>query len=247
MIITKHLLLPAAWLALGLLLFGCAGTRPAQSPETDGSTPIEANAASGINAAFLSKDLDVDEFTERFEGESREVCAKKEAIADALHIEAGMAVADVGSGTGLFLKPLCERAGESGLVYAVDISPVFVQHLRERARDEGLPQVQPVLCGQRSADLPEASVDLAFVCDTYHHFEYPSSTLASLFSAVRPGGELVIVDFERIPGVTREWLLGHVRAGKEVFRAEIEAAGFRFLEEVDLGFEENYLLRFRRP
>ena len=58
----------------------------------------------------------------------------------------------------------------------------------------------------------------------------------------------MIVDFERIPGTTREWLLDHVRAGKEVFRAEIEAAGFTFVEEVEIsGFEENYLLIFKKP
>ena len=57
-----------------------------------------------------------------------------------------------------------------------------------------------VLGGERSVELPEASVDLAFVCDTYHHFEYPRSTLASLHTAIRPGGALVVVDFEREPG-----------------------------------------------
>ncbi|MGB2501466.1 MAG: SAM-dependent methyltransferase, partial [Mariniblastus sp.] len=60
-------------------------------------------------------------------------------------------------------------------------------------------------------------------------------------------GELVVIDFERIPGESREWLLGHVRAGKEVFRAEIMDAGFALDEEVTIkGFKENYFLRFRK-
>ena len=64
--------------------------------------------------------------------------------------------------------------------------------------------------------------------------------------ALVPGGELVIIDFERIPGVSRDWLLEHVRAGKETVREEIEMAGFDFLEEVEVpAFKENYLLRFR--
>ena len=91
-------------------------------------------------------------------------------------------------------------------------------------------------------------LDLVFICDTYHHFEYPQTTLASLHAALRPGGMLAVVDFERIEGVSRPWVLNHMRAGKEVFRSEIEAAGFRFLEEVEVaGLEENYLLLFRRP
>ncbi|QEG40970.1 class I SAM-dependent methyltransferase [Roseimaritima ulvae] len=99
-----------------------------------------------------------------------------------------------------------------------------------------------------SIRLPLESVDLVFVCDTYHHFEQPSETLASIYRALKPGGRLVVIDFDRIPGVSRGWLLGHVRAGKDGFRDEIEAAGFEFDDEVDVeGFEENYLLRFHKP
>jgi predicted methyltransferase len=88
----------------------------------------------------------------------------------------------------------------------------------------------------------------AFVCDAYHHFvEYPAM-LASIRQALVPGGTLVVVDFDRVPGTSREWLLTHVRAGKDEVRGEIEEAGFEFLDEVDVeGFAENYLLRFRRP
>ncbi|MFT4539194.1 MAG: ubiquinone/menaquinone biosynthesis C-methylase UbiE, partial [Planctomycetota bacterium] len=225
----------------------CASTQDSADSPSEIPTPIEPQIAKDINKAFLDKDLDVGDFTKRFEGESREVFVNRKEIAQAMKLETGMAVADIGAGTGLFLKPIGDQVGESGIVYAVDISPVFITHLRERAQKDGLPQVQPVLCGQRSCDLPEASVDAAFICDTYHHFEYPASTLASLFSAIRAGGELLIVDFERIPGKTSEWLMKHVRAGKEVFRSEIEAAGFVFIEEVNVGLEENYFLRFRRP
>ena len=61
------------------------------------------------------------------------------------------------------------------------------------------------------------------------------------------GGSLLLIDFERIPGVTREWTLQHVRAGKEVFRKEIEQAGFVFVEEKQGIMKENYFLRFEKP
>ncbi|MFQ5491357.1 MAG: SAM-dependent methyltransferase, partial [Phycisphaerae bacterium] len=82
----------------------------------------------------------------------------------------------------------------------------------------------------------------------YHHFEYPMSTLATLHSAMRSGGELVVVDFIRIPGTSSEWVLGHVRAGQDVFIKEIQAAGFELLdrgENIDY-LTENYLMRFRK-
>ncbi|MCA9495249.1 MAG: hypothetical protein KC621_35215, partial [Myxococcales bacterium] len=84
-------------------------------------------------------------------------------------------------------------------------------------------------------------------CDTYHHFEQPEPTLASLFAALRPGGHLYVLDFERVEGTSKEWTLKHVRAGKDVFAAEIEAAGFTERTELEVGLEENYLLRFTRP
>ena len=66
-------------------------------------------------------------------------------------------------------------------------------------------------------------------------------------SALRPSGRLILIDFERIEGKTRPWLLDHVRAGKETFRAEIQDAGFSLSEEKTLdGFEENYFLVFRK-
>src|SRR5947209_3814252 len=84
------------------------------------------------------------------------------------------------------------------------------------AQDKGLQNIVGVVCTADSVKLPPGSVDLVFICDTYHHFEYPRRTMASIHQALKPAGQLVLVDFKRIPGVSREWVLGHVRAGQEV-------------------------------
>ncbi|NNL85402.1 MAG: methyltransferase domain-containing protein [Myxococcales bacterium] len=214
----------------------------------DEAAQDEASVRPGINAPFLAEDLDVEEWTNRFEVESREIYLQREAITDALEIEPGMGVADIGSGTGLFLSLLNDRVGSEGTVYATDIAPKFVAHLKDRVAKEDLDQVEVVRGGEREVGLPAASVDVAFVCDVYHHFEFPKASLASLMEAIRPGGHLVVIDFERIPGETPEWIVNHVRAGKDVFRSEIEGAGFTLVEEVDVpGMKENYFLRFKRP
>ena len=104
-----------------------------------------------------------------------------------------------------------------------------------------------MLAPQDSVSLPPTSVDLIFLCDTYHHFEFPRSTMASIARAMKPGAELVVVDFERVVGKSRPWILGHVRAGKKVFREEIEGAGLTFVEQVEVeGLKENYFLRFKK-
>lgn len=199
----------------------------------------------GINANFLDSDLKIDEWLGRFEVESREIYSAREAVVDAIGLQPGQVVADIGAGTGIFTRAFSGKVGDDGHVLAVDISPVFLKHLNERIKQDGLKNVSVIRGRADSTTLSPASVDVAFICDTYHHFEFPAQTMASIRSALRPGGQLILIDFERIPGASREWTLGHVRAGKKVFRQEIEAAGFRFEGEQNIGgFEENYFLRF---
>jgi len=236
-------LLPLLLLALGA---GACATAPgARAPAAPSD---EASVRAGLNENFLSPDLDVERFVRVFEGESREIFLQRAALVELLELRPGMEVADVGAGTGLFLRPLADAVGARGRVFAVDISPRFIEHIEQRKRAEGLDRVRTVLCGERSADLDDESVDRILVCDTYHHFEYPGSTLASLWRALRPGGMLVVVEFERVPYVSRPWILDHVRAGRRTFAREIEAAGFVLADEprVD-GFLESYVLRFRKP
>jgi ubiquinone/menaquinone biosynthesis C-methylase UbiE len=200
-----------------------------------------------LNARFLDPDLDVERFVELFEGESREIAVHRDAIVAVIDLAPGASVADIGAGTGLFLEPFAAAVGPGGLVYAVDISPGFVEHMLARAEAAGLTQVRPVLCTERSVELHPGSVDVAFVCDTYHHFSHPADTLASIRRALRPHGLLVVVDFERDPATSREWVLDHVRAGSAETIREIEAAGFRLLDRpTPPGLTENYVLRFRR-
>lgn len=200
-------------------------------------------AAPEINAPYRNPSYE--QWRKSFETESREVYSRRHAIVEAAALRPGMAVADVGAGTGLFTRLFAARVGAAGRVYAVDIAREFVAGNLRRAREQGYDNVIGIVSTQEDTRLPAGAIDLVFVCDAYHHFEQPQAMLASIRTALRPGGALVVVDFERIPGVSPDWILKHVRAGKDEFRAEIEAAGFRFVEAVDL-MRENYFLRFAR-
>ena len=230
-----------SWLCLtaGLIAQQPATIRP--------PTNREPSVKPGINDRFLDPELDVDEWIGRFEVESREVYTARNAVLAACEVRPGMRIADVGAGTGLYTRLFAEAVGSEGWVYAVEIAPRFLEHIEERASHDKLPNITCVLGSQDAIRLPPESVDLVFTCDTYHHFEFPASTLTSIHSALRPGGTLVIVDFERIEGVSRDWTIGHVRAGKPVVRREIEAAGFAFEREANVdGLSENYCLRFTK-
>lgn len=203
----------------------------------------EKSVRPGINKKF--KNPNVKEFVKRFEGESREVYSQRKKIVAACKIKPGMSVADIGAGTGLFTRLFAARVGSKGKVYAVDIAAAFIKHVEKTAKAKGLNNVKGVVCSQKSCELPANSVDVVFICDTYHHFEFPQRTLASIHRALKPGGHLVLIDFKRIPGVTREWTMKHVRAGQEVFTKEVVHAGFQKVGEQNF-LKENYFVRFRK-
>ncbi len=198
-----------------------------------------------INSPFLVNP-DVARWKKGFENEDREVYRKRNEILAATGVKPGMAVADVGAGTGLFTMLFAQAVSPGGRVYAVDISRAFIEHIGERAKAEGLDNVTTILTKGTETELPEASVDLVYTCDTYHHFEHPGETLQSLRKALKPGGRMVVIDFEKIPGQTHQQRIDHTRADKHTAIREIEAAGFRFVEEKKL-MRENYFVVFQRP
>jgi ubiquinone/menaquinone biosynthesis C-methylase UbiE len=222
----KHLL------ALCLVLLACLS--PALAEE---------NVNPGINSGYVNPN--VNQWRGVFERDGREIWDRRHDIIQALRLRPGQVVADIGAGTGFMAMLMAEEVAPGGRVYAVDIAKNFVDGTVQRARDRGLNHVIGVVNNQRSVNLPDNSIDLAYTGDTYHHFEYPQSTLRSIHRALRPGGEFVVIDFVRIPGFSSPWVLGHVRAGEDVVTQEIEAAGFELIER--LGFmQTQYYLRFRK-
>lgn len=204
----------------------------------------ETSVNPGINAPFENPDLD--EFLSKFEGESREIAVHADAIVAACKLKPGMEVADVGAGTGLFTRKFASEVGDEGKVYAVDIAATFLKHIDKTCAARKIANVETVQCDQLSTRLPKNSVDVVFICDTYHHFEFPQRTLRSIHDALRPGGRIILIDFRRIEGKSREFVMEHVRAGQEVFSAEIEAAGFTCAGEVETPLQENYFAVFER-
>lgn len=160
----------------------------------------------GINDSFA--DPDPKTFVERFEREGREVYDNRETIVTELDLKPGMVVADVGAGTGLFTRLIAPGVGPEGKVYAVDIAQRFVTHTLLSCRARGWKHVEGIVCDQDDAKLPENSVDVVFICDTYHHFEYPLKTMQSIRRALKPDGRVYLLDFERIEGVSSDWILG---------------------------------------
>jgi len=227
-------------LAIAVFLFsGCAALVPALAQE--------ASVAPTINQNFKSAELDVEGWATRFTGESREVFVARMDVLKALALRPGDTIADVGAGTGLYTRLFAQAVGPTGRVYATDIAPQFLRYIAQSAEKDGLKNVTTLQAGDRSSNLPEASVDVIFHSDVYHHFEFPQAMNADLHRALKPGGRLFVLEFEKVAGLSSANTMTHVRAPKETVIAEITSAGFTLVEQVNVpGLRENYLLHFRK-
>jgi len=202
---------------------------------------VEQNVNPAINKRLVDPDYQV--WVQRFEREGREVFDQQDAILNAVDIKPGMDIADIGAGTGLFTRLFAPATGPEGIVYAVDPARNFIDEITRQAKDAGMANVVGVVNSQKDTGLEPNSIDIAFVCATYHHFEYPLSMLRSIHKALRPGGALIVIDFRKVKDISSKWVMSHTRAKEQIVIREIESVGFRLTEDRDF-LRSNYYLRF---
>jgi ubiquinone/menaquinone biosynthesis C-methylase UbiE len=198
--------------------------------------------AKELNKSF---DADASQWTQRFEHEGRAIYDKRAEILDAMGLKPGMDVADIGAGSGLISRLIAQRVAPGGTVYAVDIAKNMVDYITKTAQEAKITNIKAVLGDPRSPKLEPNSVDVVCIIDAYHHFEYPKEMLAEISKALRPDGMLMLIDFKRIDGVSKDYILKMVRAGEGTFTDEFLNAGFDLVERRDDMFPDNYMLKFK--
>jgi predicted methyltransferase len=201
----------------------------------------EQNVNPGINHYYQGAGYQ--QWFATFERPGREVFDRRLDVVQALELKPAMDIADIGAGTGFYSLLFAQQVGSSGNVYAVDITDDFVRNIKRRAAEQNLNNIHAIVNSHKDTGLPAHSIDMAFVCNTYHHFEYPQTMLASIYRALRPGGKLVIIDYRKQPGRSSAWVMSHVRSAKQTVIYEIQQAGFKLDSESDL-LRENYFLNF---
>jgi arsenite methyltransferase len=138
-------------------------------------------------------------------------------------------IADVGAGAGYFSLRFANHVGERGRVYAVDISPDMIRHLNRRIRDLNLRNVVTVLAEPDDPLLPDGSIDRFFLCNTWHHIDGQSRYLALMKRILKPGGQVVMIDFQK-----KELPVGppvEMKIAREDLIRQMEADGFRLVKE----------------
>lgn len=137
-----------------------------------------------------------DEWAARFDDPARDAWQKPDEVVAAMAIAPGMTVADVGAGTGYFEGRLSAAVGAKGAVIATDLEPDMVRYMTERAHKAGWANVTAQLGGATEPGLAAASVDRVLIVDVWHHLADRVGFARGLAAALRPGGQVIVVDFE---------------------------------------------------
>lgn len=141
-------------------------------------------------------------------------------------------VVDLGAGTGLLSLPAARSAAT---VYAVDYSEPMLERLRERARADGLENVQTVVADMREVPLEDDSASVVVSSYAFHHLrdEGKELALAEARRLLRPGGRLIVCDMmfalslgsrdrrivaSKIVGIARKGPTGFVRLARNAGR-----------------------------
>ncbi len=184
------------------------------------------------------------EYIKSLEEPEREAWQKPDEVVEKLELKPGEVVADLGAGSGYFTVRLARAVGPSGKVYAIDIDPEMLAYVAGRAKKERLENIQTLLAVPHDPKLAAASVDVVFICNTLHHISQRDKYYPLLWQAIKPGGRLVNIDFEKRPLPISGPPL-NMRIAKEAVVEEVKPAGFRLMKDFDF-LKYQYFLVFER-
>lgn len=139
---------------------------------------------------------DAPEWIRRLETPERLAGLKADQVMARLQLKPGMTIAEIGAGSGVFTPRFGKAVGPSGKVYAEDIDQALLDHINERAKQDGLSNIRTVLGKYDDPALPAKDVDMAFIHDVLHHIEHRQAYLKTLATYIKPGGMVTIIDMD---------------------------------------------------
>ena len=240
------------YLALLLLLFlptACQAQRAAEpeaaAHDTSDVYTYQAASRDGTGKVYMGREISHvmghrgAPWLERPEREAEEAPSQ---VVDNMDLAPGDVVADVGAGTGYFTFRIAPRVPE-GNVLAVDLQPEMLAIIDARKKERGIENVEAVQGTVQDPNLPPASIDAALMVDAYHEFSHPREMMTSIARALRPGGQVVLVEYRgEDPSIPIKPLHKMTEAQA---RKEMAAVGLQWRETVRL--PQQHLMVFEKP
>lgn len=129
-------------------------------------------------------------------------------VVEALELEPGDRVAEIGAGGGYWLPWLSGAVGPEGRVYAVEVTDELVAKLEARVRDEGWRNVIVVRGAFEDPMLPDGEIDLALTSLTYHHIEGQTVYFRKLRADLAADGRVAHLDDQPNAPIPFRWFQG---------------------------------------
>lgn len=176
---------------------------------------------------------------ERLERPDRIPGLRIEAVIEALGLKPGVVIADIGGGTGAFTIPFAKAVAPSGRAVYVDIWPELLEYVGEKARKEGVDNIEFVLAAIDDPKLPKDQVDIAYFHDVFHNVNDRQGYLKVLASYLKPSGRIAIIEQEFDDPIAKQWDVEEDRITKEQVDEWMANVGFERVAEFDTFQGEN--------
>jgi ubiquinone/menaquinone biosynthesis C-methylase UbiE len=179
---------------------------------------------------------------EMFNGKASDPKNKPDEILEALELQRGQRVADIGAGGGYFSLRFAEAVGKDGRVFAIDTNPKFLEFIENSAKEKGLDSIETVITMEDNPTLPEKSIDLIFMRNVSHHLPNRSEYFKRLKGALKPDGRIAIIEYKACGGrFSFHRKFGHY-VPKEVIIEEMKDAGCRLEKDLDFLPEQSFMI-----
>lgn len=180
------------------------------------------------------------ELVDRFEGKDRDAYQKPEQVVQFLGDMKGKTIIDIGAGTGYFSFPLAKAGAK---VIAADVDERFLNYIENKKENQRMTDDQLISkkVPYDSPDLKNGEVDMAIIVNTYHHIENRKLYFAKVKKGLKPGGELVVIDFFK-----KETPFGppvKMKLSEDQVMAELKIAGFKEFDVNQKLLPYQYIIR----
>lgn len=196
--------------------------------------------ADGTHAKNIFDNVEL--FVEKFDGADREKWQKPDEVINSFNLPENAVVVDIGAGTGYFAVRLAPQL-KNGKVICFDQSSPMALHLKARASELGLGNIDSRVTNPDGSFELEENADLIFSVDVYHHLKDRITYFSKVTQYLKQDGVLVVIDRteEKVEGQP----MGH-RVPKEEVVKEMRQAGFELVNDYDFLLPVQYYLAFKR-